>query len=874
MAGGSGASVRELLEREQALATLDRWLGDVRSSAAGRVGFIAGEAGVGKTALVQEYCDQAVPVRALWGRCDPLATPAPLGPIVEIADALGGQARSLVAGGALPYEVARALLGDLALDRPAIIVLEDLHWADEGTLDALAYMARRIGQAPALVIGTFRDDELDAAHPLRATLGLLAGASRVERLALDRLSRDAVRQLAGVGGRDPDAVFAVTAGNPFFVTELLAGPGGAVPATVRDAVLARASRLDPEARALLDVIAVVPAEVELALLERVAESGLDGLGRCLASGMIEPRGRAVRFRHELARLALERELDVARSVALHRLVLRALEEADAEPARLVHHAERAGDEAALLRHAVAAAERSGALGAHREAAAHYQRAIAVSGARPAAERAELLGRGAFELYLTDRLEEAVELQRRTLLLRRDGGDRVKEGDAMRVLSRYLWFGGHGEEAATVAREAVELLEASPERGPELARAYSAISQLHMLAGDCPPAIDWGERALTLAEQLDVPDVAVHALSNIGTAEVLSGHEREGRSKIEESLRRARAAGLDDDVGRAYANLASTPAWHRELASADRYLAEGIAFCDDHDLSSYGTYLLAWRARVRLDSGRWSAAAEVLEQVLARPEASPPTRITVLTTQGLLAHRLGEHARARELLDAALTLAKATGELQRLGPVAAARAEGAWLQRSLSEVDEITAEAVALAAERGDAWTLGELSMWRHRAGLDSPPGPVAAPFELELAGDTARAAMLWTDMGCPYDAALALGNCDGEPELRRALDELLRLGAEPAARIVARRLRKMGAVGIPRGANRATASNPAALTDREVEVLTLLAEGLRNAEIAERLVVSSRTVEHHVSAILAKLGVRTRGEAGVAAARLGLIAHH
>jgi DNA-binding CsgD family transcriptional regulator len=211
-----------------------------------------------------------------------------------------------------------------------------------------------------------------------------------------------------------------------------------------------------------------------------------------------------------------------------------------------------------------------------------------------------------------------------------------------------------------------------------------------------------------------------------------------------------------------------------------------------------------------------------------------------------------------------------GELQRLGPVAAARAEGAWLLRSLSEVDGATGDVVALAAERDDAWTLGELSLWRRRAGLDSPAGPVAAPFEAELAGDPTRAAMLWTDLGCPYDAALALAHSDHEPELRRALDELRRLGAEPAARIVARRLRAMGALDIPRGANRATVANPASLTERELEVLELLARGLRNAEIAERLVVSSRTVEHHVSAILAKLGARTRGEAGAAAVRLGL----
>jgi DNA-binding CsgD family transcriptional regulator/tetratricopeptide (TPR) repeat protein len=867
MAGGPGAAEHELLEREQALGALEGWLEDVRRSSTGRVIFVAGEAGIGKTTLVQAFCDWAVPLRALWGRCDPLATPAPLGPLVEVAAALGGQAHGVLASAARPYEVARALLEDLALERPAVVVVEDLHWADEGTLDALGWLGRRIERAAALVIGTYRDDELDAGHPLRATLGLLSTAPRVERMALGRLSRHAVGLLARAASQDADAVFSATLGNPFFVTELLAGPAGEVPATVRDAVLARASLLAAQPRGVLDVIALVPAQTELWLLERVSGSGLGGLGPCLAAGMIEPHGDAVRFRHELARLALEREVAVPRALELHRRILRALEDASADPARLVHHAERAGDPQALLRHAMAAAQRAAALGAHREAAAHYERAITVAGDSP---DAGLLSRAAFELYLTDRLEEAIALQRRCVARLRVGEDRLQEGDALRQLSRFAWFGGHGAEAAVLASEAVAMLEGCTEEAPELARAYSNISQLRMLSADTGSAIAWGERALALAERLGMPEVAVHALSNIGTAETLEGREREGRAKIEESLGRARAAGLDDDVGRAYANLGSGAAWRRQFAIADRYLTEGIAYCDEHDLSSYGTYLRAWRARQHLDSGRWESARDLVEEVLSGPEPSPHTRIVVLTVKGLLAHRAGGFVAGQALLAQALALAEATGELQRLGPVAAALAEGAWLSRRLEDVDVATAAAVALAVERGDAWTLGELSIWRRRAGLDSPVDEVAAPFAAELRGEPGAAAMLWTDIGCPYDAALALAQCEGEPELRRALGELQRLGAAPAAQIVARRLRALGAVGVPRGPRRATGANPPGLTSRELEVLALLTEGLRNAEIADRLVVSRRTVDHHVSAILAKLGARTRGEASAAALRLGL----
>jgi tetratricopeptide (TPR) repeat protein len=312
----------------------------------------------------------------------------------------------------------------------------------------------------------------------------------------------------------------------------------------------------------------VPAQTELWLLERLSDSGLDGLDDCVAAGVIEAHGSAVRFRHELARLAFERELGVAQALALHRRVLRELEQAGAEPSRLVHHAQAAGDGLALLRHAVVAGARSAELGAHCEAAAHYRRAIAVSNYCPAREQAELLGRLAFELYLTDRLKEAIDVQPRSLLAMHGGDDRVGEGDALRRLSRLLWFGGHGEEAKALAGQAVAVLETSPE-GPELARAYSNVSQLRMLAGDNEPAIAWGERALALAERIGALEVAVHGLANIGSAETLAGREREGRAKIEESLRRGRLAGLDDDVGRAYANLGATAAWRRQLASADR-----------------------------------------------------------------------------------------------------------------------------------------------------------------------------------------------------------------------------------------------------------------------------------------------------------------
>ncbi len=304
------------------------------------------------------------------------------------------------------------------------MVLEDLHWADDGTVDALAYLARRVQQVPALVIATYRDDELEPAHPLRAMLGRLATAPGVDRLHLAPLSRDGVDALAHRAGRDGAAVFAATQGNPFFVTEMLAAPAGEVPPSLRDAVLARASPLDAQARSLLDLVAAIPPQAELRLLEQASEHGLDGLERCLEAGMLEARGPAVAFRHELARLVIEQELGPGQAVTMHRRILSALEVAGGEPSHLVHHAEAAGDDAALLRHAVTAGARSAALGAHTEAAEHYERAIAVAARARPPSAPSCMASSAQEHYLINR-----PTRRGGAAARRAGADPHRRGSA-------------------------------------------------------------------------------------------------------------------------------------------------------------------------------------------------------------------------------------------------------------------------------------------------------------------------------------------------------------------------------------------------------------------------------------------------------------
>jgi DNA-binding CsgD family transcriptional regulator/tetratricopeptide (TPR) repeat protein len=867
-----GVVPSELLERERERAALARAWATVREDGAGRLVLLGGEAGIGKTALVGEFCDREAPRMVLAGACDPLATPAPLGPLVEIASELGGEPARLLSTGARPYEVAAALLGALEETGPAVVVIEDLHWADDGTVEALSYLMRRIGRAPVLVIATLRHDEVGPGTPLGMMLGQLATTSGVQRLRLAPLSREAVQRLAEPAHRDADALFAATAGNPFFVTELLMAHGDELPGSLRDAILARAATLDDEARDLLDLVAVIPSEAELWLLAAASEGEIGGLDRCVSAGLIEVSGHGARFRHELGRQVLEAALGPGRAIELHRRVLGALEAAGADPARLVHHAEAAGERARLLRHAATAGARAAALGAHREAAEHFARAVEVMPADlPAHEQAALLNRSAVERYLTGRAGEAVPAQERAIALLRAGGDRLAEGEGLWWLSRLLWMAGRGDAARTAMDAAVRTLEPL-DPGPALARAYSGMSQLAMLSHDLDAAIAWGERALALARRLAVPEVVVHALSNIGSAQRLGGDRVRGRANLRASLDQATELGLDDDVGRAYCNLCTSDVEEREHDSAAALLDDGLAYCEEHDIGLYRHYLTAWKSRLLLNRGDWSGAEALGLELLGDPRATaPPTVITVKVCVGLHAARTGDVERAAALLGEAAELAQRTGELQRLGPVAVARAEAAWLARELDRIDELTAAAFTLACSLERPWWIGELALWRRRAGLEARVGDVPAPYAAELAGDHARAGALWSGLGCPYEAALARAGGDDVAELREALAALQALGALPAARLVARRLRERGVRDLPRGPNRATAANAATLTPREMEVLALVAGGLRNAEIAERLVVSTRTVDHHVSAVLGKLDVRSRADVPAEASRRGLL---
>jgi DNA-binding CsgD family transcriptional regulator/tetratricopeptide (TPR) repeat protein len=860
-----------LLERDELVAALDDRLATVRADSEGMFVWIGGEAGVGKTALLRHFCGrQGKPVRVLWGVCEPLRTPRPLGPFVDVAAATGGELAELVVAGGRPYEVAAAVLDELGGRAPTVLVLEDLQWADEATLDVITLLATRIGSVPALALSSYRDDELHRAPALRLVLGEVA--RRPARLKVEPLSPAAVAALAEPHRLQPAELYERTGGNPFFVTEVLAAGGERLPETVRDAVLARASRLSEDAGRLLEAVAVVPGQVEVSVLQAVAGELIEYIDECLASGVLSSGPTHVAFRHELTRMTVEGAMPPNRRLALNRAALAALARSrDPDFARLAHHAEAAGEAGAVLEWAPRAATRAAASGAHREAADQYARALRFSDGQPPEVSAGLLQDRAEECYLTSQIDDAIDAQRKALEYRRRLDDQRAEGNALRVLSRLLFFAGRASEAEPLVLEAIEVLERQP-AGHELAMAYANVSQRRMVVEDTAEAVAWGNRALELARSLGDTEAQVYALSNIGAAEFVADAER-GRTGLEAALHQALRQAHEELAGLTFSRLVMFSVRYRRFEIASEHLEAGLAHCTDRGLDTFRLYLLACGARLALDTGHWDEASDLAASVLRDPRAAHVGSTWALTTLGLVRARRGD-PEAFVPLEEANAMVTPTFELLRIAQVAAARAEAAWLAGDQDRVAEMTDAAFALALYRQEPWALGELAIWRWRTGLgdDFDAKLAAEPYRLSMAGDWQAAAERWRIIGCPYEAAVAMADADDGVALRQAVEELQSLGARPAAAIVARKLRRRGIRGVPRGPRRSTRENPAGLTARELEVLAMLAQGLRNAQIAARLVVSEKTIDHHVSAILRKLNVHSRGEAAAKAVRLGLTA--
>jgi DNA-binding CsgD family transcriptional regulator/tetratricopeptide (TPR) repeat protein len=847
-----------LIEREEVLGWLEGRLNNAKAGV-GHVAVVSGEAGIGKSAVVAAFvASLPMGTSVFSGACDPLATPVPLGPVLELRDTLAPDvATRLTEALDNPHGLAAvpaAVVAALVDSSPSVWVIDDVQWADAATLNVLRYLANRIAGIPVLLVLTHRIEDLGSAHPLTGFLSDVADVEVLSGAELAPLTRDGVTTLGAVRpGVDIDLLFEATGGIPLFVVESLAASGyDLVPRTVSDHVIGRLSRLTAGARAVIDAVAVLGSDATVDVLADMVADAQSELPAGVTAGVLQHRGQAVGFRHELTRQAVLEAIPVFERRTLHASVLAALtsEGRECALAHLAFHAEEAGDGDAVLRYAPQAAERAMLLGAFTEAAEQYARVVRHSLGQPAAVRASWLENQARAVYLSGQVAAAAEVITKAIGLRREVGDLLREGDDHRRLSHYRLFAGAPlAQVNDSAETAVRILEPLGQT-TELVGAYANAAQLCFAGCDRCGAVDYADKAAAIGEHLEVIAEVTWARLFAALSAVLAG---EGWSAFDDTWASARADPRTVEaaaVGGVVACWLATASY--DLDRADRYLTETAAFCRDHKLTGFGSHTQGISTTLLLHRGRYAEASAAAQAVLARSGLPSMFRLRPLVTLALVHARTGDHDTVWPMLDEALTGHDAS-IVWLTGTVLAARIEAAWLAGDQDRAQAEARQALAALPAGVDAWTGGQITAWAAIAGVFAAPPPHSdhPQYALQVDQQWDAAAAEWRRRGCPYEAAIAAMHSSTSGVAAAAVGELQSLGVHAAverARDVRRR----------RHQRRATQSNPFGLTNREQQIAGLLADRHTDKQIADILVISQRTVSHHVASVLAKLGVTNR----------------
>ncbi|WP_052668604.1 helix-turn-helix transcriptional regulator [Nitriliruptor alkaliphilus] len=897
----------ELLEREAELAVLAEALSDA-SARHGSVVLISGEPGIGKTSLLRAWAADRGDARIMLGWCDDFLTSRTLAPFHDIArDERGPIAAAVAASdtGALFDALLEQFANPL---RPTLLMIEDVHWADEATLDVIRYVGRRIAELPAVVAITYRDDELTADHPLHGVIGVLP-SQHVRRLRPRRLSSAAVSTLLDGSGLDAEEVAHLTRGNPFFVTETVRS-GGGTPGSVSDAVLARVRQLPASTRAAVELLSVVPNPMPLG--QAAALVAPADLALAEQRGLLQVEADRIGFVHELARRVVLESLPRSARRTQHAAVLdhllvrwepdlaglgppAELGRADENARRaarvgqatdgaasvsalrrirsaILHHAIELGRSEIVARHAPGAAHDAFVAGAHRQALSHQEAALRTVALLAPADLARLLLERAWSLQTFRRFAEGLDAARRSAEIYGELGWDRERCRVLITLSRLASLTVRYDEAAAWLAEAATML---PDDEPHVAAELEVnrLTVLHMV-GRHEDVVAAGDAACAQARAVARSDLEAHAENYVGGSMVLLGDVEPGLERVGRAVVLAEDAGWTEAAARAHMNRAIWCVTSRRWDDAEGAIDAAITFFDDHDLPGHRVNSLTQFATSALFRGDWKTAAETLDAVEAsiargRLRDRSPDRTTLAEAitvgpRALLAVRRGADDVDRVLTEA-WALALHVEAAPYIVPVACAAIELAWSRGRPADATPYLDLALDVA---GDTLYRGWLAWRLPFVGVTGGVTTSLEPEATSLRGDWEAAARGWGALGMPHERAMELLRAGAVDETLEALGILDHLGARPAAAVARAQLRSLGHTRVPRGPQEAARRNPAGLTDRQLEVLQLVAQGRTNARIAEDLVVSIRTVDHHVSAGLHKLGVSGRHEVAAALERL------
>ena len=861
----------ELIERDNFLSALESGF---RQAAAGEgySFFIMGEAGIGKTSLVKAFLKKIEGDSIQYvGACDSLFTPRPLGPLYDLALQINKTWIKEIHSVSSRAELFSRFVQELSQkQKPVVIVFEDIHWADEATLDFVKFLARRITRLKCLFILTLRDDEINLQYSLRNVFSDLA-PDTFTRLVLTPLSKQAVQKLADEKGYDGEDVYSISGGNPFYVNEILASYSLGVPDSVKDSILCFYNRLEDGARNVLQFLSVIPEGLELSRLHKIDPSYHQAIESCLANKILITRNNKIFFKHELYRRTIEASLSPFKRVALNRTLLEFFLtsfEKKGEIEKIVHYAKNANENKLVVKYAPLAARQAAAVGAHIEASKLFYTAIEYFEETDSDQPVKLYEDYAYECYLTNQLQDAIIYQGKALKVWKEKNEIEQLGNSLRLFSRLWWFNGNRQKAESYAAQAIEVLNKQPSSKAK-AMAYSNMSQLKMLADQTGECIFWGEKATTIARDVDDEETLAHAMINMGSALMLTQlSSQKGISLLQEGLEISLKNSYHEHAGRAYTAMGSNLVTIKKYSFAEQILEQGINYCEERDLDSLKLYMLGWKARLNLETGNWNEAFTIADNLLKKENLPPVIKIGALTVVATIKIRKGEQDPLSLLLEAK-KLAFVTTELQRIVPALIALLEYEWVSGKRCIEQEVLHETMNMFLHLEKSSELCRFFFWLNKMKEHYPEVKEKCKTALDREKTVLEEADSWEKLGCPYEQALSM--FDGtEDNKRKSLLIIKRLGADAIYEKLKRKMRSSGIKRIPRGLRESTKTNPAQLTNRELDVLQLLKKGIQNREIAEALFISPKTVDHHISSILFKLDVKSRAKAVTEAARLGI----
>ena len=832
---------------------------------------LCGEAGIGKTSLVKAFCQQKKNESEIYyGTCDALFTPRPLAPIYDIIWQIRGNNDFDATDRSVLFS---QLFHEIEVQHETtLIVIEDIHWADEATLDFIKFFARRISRIHCLLILTFRDNEILDNHPLRNVLGQLPPHS-FTRLQLSPLSRQAVEEMAEERGYKGEDVFSISGGNPFYVTEILASYSPGVPDNIKDSILSVYHQQEKGTKNAWEICSIIPEGLEINRFAKIKSNWDAEMDHCFALKIIVVKNNRVIFKHELYRRTIEGSLSPFKRIALNKtmldLFLDSFEE-EGEIERIVHYAKNANENKLVVKYAPIAARQAASVGAHIEASKLFLTAIEYSDGNDVDQMVEFYESYAYECYLINQIKDAIIYQGKALKTWQNKNEIERAGNSLRFLSRLWWFDGNREEAEKYGNLAIKILASHPASKAK-AMAYSNMSQLKMISDETAECIEWGNKAIEMAKEIKDDEILCHAMNNVGSALWrLKPSKEKGKEMLFKSLDIALKNSFHEHAARSYSNIVSNYLDSKEYDLARQVLEDGINYCEERNLDSSKNYKLYLKAKIFLDAGNWQQAALIVENLLSNPSQIGSVKIAALGVLAIIKLRKGEDD-ALVYLNEAKLLAIKTKEHHRILPVMIAELEYEWLSGKKRMTEEELKLSIELVQKVDNNLLNSEFAFWLQKVRKKSVSlSKLYEPYKLLKEGKIKSAVEFWETKGCPYEKAFALfaGN---EEDMKNALLIFQQIGANAVYEKIKMEMRASGIKKIPRGLRESTKTNPAQLTNRELDVLHLLQKGIQNKEIAGTLFISPKTADHHISNILFKLDVNSRSKAVAEAVRLGIL---